>query len=213
MDEACGITHGASAEFDHCLFRGASKLVLIGSGDKEFAEAEDGKMVTFRNCWFDHFGRRGPEVQSGMVCRMEYCLVTDWGVPQKFDTRAFAAWAHDGGVISAYGCVFTQSIKPTFKQWLKDHLNHIGQAINDHGVLSLFRSDSYVSGYKRACTHDHHGLCGLEMDHCFVQKGLVSEDQCDPMSEDEAFKVVTRLHNYFDALNLVVNPAKSLRGK
>ena len=212
VDEACGITHGASAVFDHCLFRGAGKLVLIGSGDKFFAGDEDGKEVIFRHCWFDHFGRRGPEVQSGMICRMEYCLITDWGVPEKFDTRAFAAWAHDGGVIAAYDCVFTQSIKPTFKQWLKDHLNHIGQAINDHGLLSLFRSDSYVSGYKRACTRDHYDLCRAEMDHCFVQDGLVAGYQCDPMPENEAFEIVAGLYNYFEALSLAVNQAKSQRG-
>ncbi|MBQ7608554.1 MAG: hypothetical protein IJU76_11390, partial [Desulfovibrionaceae bacterium] len=150
LDEACGITHGASAEFDHCLFRGAGKLVLIGSGDKKFAEVEKGKTVVFKDCWFDHFGRRGPEIQSGMNVLMDHCLISNWGSPDFFDVRAFGVWVHEGAYLNIKYSAFIQSMKPTLWLWIKDHANHIGQAIKDGGIGALFKRRTYASGYKRA---------------------------------------------------------------
>ncbi|MBQ7607925.1 MAG: hypothetical protein IJU76_08145 [Desulfovibrionaceae bacterium] len=207
VDEACGITRGASATFDHCLFRNAKKLVLLGSGDKERRLDEDGKTVIFRNCWFDNFGRRGPEVQCGMICTMDGCLITDWGGGDRFDTRAFGAWVHDGAVLEIKNSVFMQNVKPSLKTWFLDHVKHIGQACNDHGIGALFKRRTYVSGFKRACTYDHDDLCDVIMSNCYVQDGLVADNNLSPMSETEAFKLYAEMHNYFDAL--IVNTATS----
>ena len=202
VDEACGITWGACATFDHCLFKNAKKLVLIGSGDADHADEENGKNVIFRNCWFDNFGRRGPEVQSGMICVMDGCVVTDWGREEKYSDRTFGAWCHDGAVLIVKNSVFLQNVKPSLRLWLKDHAYHISQAWKDHGPLALFKRRTYVSGYKRACTYDHDELCDVIMQHCYVQDGLVADNNSDPMTEDEAFKMYTDMHNYFEALTV-----------
>ena len=60
------------------------------------------------------------------------CLIRNWG--ERFDVRSFAAWAHHGGRIEAYACVFDQS--RFWRGWrlmARDWLAHLGQAWNDEG--------------------------------------------------------------------------------
>ena len=60
---------------------------------------ERGKVVIFEDCILEDFGRRGPEVQSCMWIILRRCLIRNWGEPGRFDVRAFAAWAHHGGLL------------------------------------------------------------------------------------------------------------------
>ena len=56
IDEALGITWGAGGRVEHCLIRGAGKLILCGSGDADKKSVEWGKTVTFNECIFENFG-------------------------------------------------------------------------------------------------------------------------------------------------------------
>ena len=93
MDEAVGITWGASAIFERCVIRGAGKLFLCGCGDPEWVATENNRKVYIKDSILERFGRRGPEVQDGMICDMENCLVLDWGYPDRFpEGRAWRRW-------------------------------------------------------------------------------------------------------------------------
>ena len=103
LDEAVGVTWGSRALFRRCRIRGAGKLLLCGSGDADKLAVERGRVVIFEDCILEDFGRRGPEAQSGMRVILRRCLIRNWGEPERFDVRAFAAWAHHGGRIEATG--------------------------------------------------------------------------------------------------------------
>lgn len=186
VDEAIGCTWGSSATIDGCVIRGAGKLILCGCGDEEWVEKERGKSVTFNNCILENFCRRGPEVQDGMIVRLNNCLVFNWGYNDKFDTRAFGAWAHDGGEIYAENTLFIKGQGPNLINWFKDHINHFGQAVNDRGFFkALFHRDAWLSGYKRALTAGVDGH--VEAKHCYATRGLVVDNSSDKMSDKEAY--------------------------
>jgi len=147
QDEAAAITWGSSATFRRCVIRGAGKLVLCGSGDEDKVGIEIDKRVSFYDCIFEDFGRRGPEVQSGMQVSLHNCLIRNWGDPDRFTTRNFGAWAHKGGRIDAYGCIYWQDNfwRPIGQFWA-DLIDHIGQAWNDEGIRGLFRLSTYIPG-------------------------------------------------------------------
>lgn len=153
LDEAVGITYGAHGVFERCVIRGAGKLILCGSGDKNAVPIEEGKTVVFKNCILEQGGRRFPEVQDGMRVTLQRCLVQEWGKKSRFIDRSFGAWAHKGGHISAQDCVFRQqSLKRGVWFWLMDKVGHIGQAVNEDGLGALFRGKTYVAGTRRALT-------------------------------------------------------------
>ena len=153
LDEAVGVTWGSRALFRRCRIRGAGKLLLCGSGDADKLAVERGRVVIFEDCILEDFGRRGPEAQSGMRVILRRCLIRNWGEPGRFDVRAFAAWAHHGGRIEAYACVFDQ---PRFwRGWrlmARDWLAHLGQAWNDEGLRGLLRPANWLPGVCRGLT-------------------------------------------------------------
>lgn len=196
VDEACGITWGSFATFENCVIRGAGKNILCGCGDNpDDAESEDerskilaerGKVVTFKNCIIENFCRRGPEVQDGMVVRMYDCMVYNWGFNDKFDTRAFGAWAHKNGSIAAYDTLFLKGEHPNIKHWFQDHWNHFWQCVNERGFFrALFHRDAWLSGYKRALTAGVDGT--VRAHHCYFTKGLVTDHNDNPMDAKEAY--------------------------
>lgn len=192
VDEACGITWGSSAVFENCVIRGAGKLVLCGCGDSEKEYLERGKSVSFTNCILENFSRRGPEVQGGMEAFLFNCIVANWGDNDQFDTRAFGAWAHDGGIIKASGTIFLQGNTPTLKHWLLDHVNHFGQAVNERGFFkALFHRDAWLSGYKRALTQGPGG--SVEAVHCFASDGLIVDNWLSKMNQEQALELTAAL--------------------
>ena len=153
LDEAVGVTWGSRALFRRCVIRGAGKLLLCGSGDADKLAVERGKVVIFEDCILEDFGRRGPEAQSCMRVILRRCLIRNWGKTERFDVRAFAAWAHHGGRIEAYACVFDQ---PRFwhgwRLMARDWLAHLGQAWNDEGLRGLLRPANWLPGVCRGLT-------------------------------------------------------------
>lgn len=188
-DEACAVTYGSEAEFSYCHIRGAGKLILCGSGDAQAAEKEPSKTVTFNNCIFEDFGRRGPEVQCGMSVVMNDCLIRNWADPKHYDKRSFGAWAHKGGKIEAIGCVFWQD---TYRFKAKDICHHVGQAIHEQGIKALFKPSSYVSGCRRGLTATDGGE--VRARGCFKnQSWIILENSDDEMSREEAIALISHL--------------------
>ena len=205
MDEAFSPTWGAHGLIESCLIRGAGKLVLCGCGDEQTpgseAAKEIGKGVTFKRCVLEDFGRRGPEVQGGMVVVLSQCLVRNWGVPSRFDTRAFGAWAHDGGVISAQHTIFHQSdFCPSLWCWLRDHIGHFGQAINERGFFrALFHKDAWLSGYRRGLTAGPKGFVFANLCHV-TDSRIVIDTPYKPMNEIEYATLLNELTVMVDRL-------------
>ena len=189
LDEALGITLGAHGHVENCVIRGAGKLVLCGCGDDPADNPdvirEQGKCVTFKHCLFENFGRRGPEVQGGMMAVLSYCVVRNWGLPSRFDTRAFAAWAHKGGKIIAQHTVFAQEHTPSLWCRIRDHIGHFGQAINDRGLAGMFHRDAWLSGYRRALTAGPDGK--VEANQCYGP-GLVIDNHVAPHDQSRRRK-------------------------
>ena len=151
QDEAAAITWGSSATFRRCVIKGAGKLILCGSGDKDKIDIETGKRVSFFDCVFEDFGRRGPEVQDGMCVDMHNCLIKNWGSSDRFSVRNFASWAHNGGRIDAYGSIYWQdSFWRPLRQFCADLWDHFWQAWNDEGLLGWLRPSTYIPGVCKA---------------------------------------------------------------
>lgn len=147
IDECADIVNGSSAIFRRCVIRGGGKLVLCGTGDDEKVPLETGKRVSFHDCILEDGGRRFPEVQDGMLVDMHNCLIKNWGDPDRFTVRNFGAWAHRGGRIDAYGCIFWQdSFWRPIGQFCADLIDHIGQTWNDEGIRGLLRLSTYIPG-------------------------------------------------------------------
>ena len=148
QDEAASCTWGSQARFQRCWIRGAGKLFLCGCGDDSHVPQETGRHVILEDCLLEDFGRRGPEVQDGMICEMERCVVREWGDPDRFSVRNFGSWAHHSGVILAHDCVWQQTWK--WDNWLRDLIGHVGQAWNDEGVRGLLRPTTWMPGIMHA---------------------------------------------------------------
>lgn len=150
IDEAVAVTWGASATIRRSVIRGAGKLFLCGCGDDDHVKQETGKRVVLEDCLLENCGRRAPEVQDGMICEMERCVIREWGAPDRFCVRNFGSWAHHTGVILAHNCVWQQSWK--WDNWLKDLIWQVGQAWNDEGLNGLFRLQTWIPGICHALT-------------------------------------------------------------
>lgn len=155
IDECIGITRGAQGYFRNCTFSGSQKIALVGCGDKEWIEFEKGQIVVFDNCHFHSGARRMPEVQDGMKVLLLGCIIEDWCDPKRYlynpkKNRGFGAWAHDEGEILAINCTFNQSsFWKGFKLMINDFLGHMGQTINDEGILGLFKPRNWIPGVCR----------------------------------------------------------------
>lgn len=207
IDEAAGITWGSSALFENCVIRGAGKLVLCGCGDKAHVAEETGKSVTFIHCILEDAARRLPEVQDGMHAILQGCLVRNWGEPERFNydpehpDRAFGAWAHGGGSLSAVGCVFWQDgfARPWGQFW-RDIAHHVGQAVNDEGLLALLNPRTYMPGVCRGLTASAGGYASAQ--RCWANKWWISlgQNAAAGMTRAEAFELIADLEEMADRL-------------
>lgn len=209
MDETLDVTWGASAEVENCVFRGAGKLVLIGSGDENKIPVETGKEVCFKNCIFDNFSRRGPEVQDGMKVFLENCLIQNWGYGDRFLVRSFASWAHtEDSYIHAKNCIYKQ--KKFFNgHFLKDFIGHFGQAWNDDKVKGIFSKAAWQPGVCKGLVATHGGE--VEAEHCYKNHWWISiENNDDPMDKDEAEKLENELLQMEQNLYKIIKPAECI---
>ena len=148
QDEAVGVTWGASATFRRCVIKGAGKLFLCGCGDDSHVPQETGRRVILEDCLLEDCGRRAPEVQDGMICEMERCVIRNWGDPSRFCVRNFGSWAHLSGALLAHYCVWQQTWK--WDNLLRDIAAQVGQAWNDEGVRGLLRPTTWMPGIMHA---------------------------------------------------------------
>lgn len=193
LDEAIGLTYGAQGLVEKCVIRGASKNILIGSGDKEAVPLEIGKHITIRECIIEQGGRRFPEVQDGYVVFLQKCLIQDWGMKSRFKDRSFGAWAHNGGKLHAMSCVFRQqSLRRGILWWLKDITAHIWQALIDDGLKVLFQRKTYLPGTCRALTCDNTGRVSAV--DCWKSHPQMLIENCESyMSDDDADALIEEL--------------------
>lgn len=192
IDEALSITYGSSAEIRNCVIRGAGKLVLCGCGDKEIAPRERGRTVKFDHCILEDFGRRGPEVQDGMIVSLQSCLIRNWGDPDRFTVRSFGAWAHgEGSAILAQDCIFIQENGRFGKHWFKDLIGHIGQAWNDSKFAGLFSKNAWRPGNCRGLVASDGGV--VQAMNCYASAGVVLEHQYGSMTTDRYNSLMAEL--------------------
>ena len=193
VDEAAAVTWGSSADFRRCVIRDTGKLFLCGSGDENKRRNEFDKTVSFSDCILEDFGRRGPEVQCGMQVSMRNCLIRNWGNPDYFDVRNFGAWAHDDGTIHAFECVFWQDkFSRPMKQAAQDIIAHIGQAVNDAGIIALLYPSTFLPGVCRALTATDGGEVSAVL--CYKNHWWLKLENSEcKMDEYEAKELIARL--------------------
>lgn len=190
LDEAIGVTYGSSAYFENCYIRGAGKAILCGCGDHDkldIMENERHKRVEFFECVITDFCRRGPEVQDQMRGYLNRCLIQNWGCPDRWDTRAFGAWAHDSGSrIEAVDCIFIQNVQPTFWMKVQDHWNHFWQAWNDEKLKGIFSKYAYQSGFRKALVSSDGGWVSAK--RCYrSSRDLIIENLHDEVTDLSEF--------------------------
>ena len=131
LDENISFVNGCVAVINDCTFSNGIKLALVGNGD--YPDNDKHGIVTFNNCIFENFGRRGVEAQDGITVTLNKCVIYNWGIQDRFDVRSFASWAHSGAKIICNECVFIQDKfwQCSIKNMIIDIANHIGNDIND----------------------------------------------------------------------------------
>lgn len=189
IDEALGVTWGCSAEIYNCVFRGAGKLVLCGSGDSDKLALEKGKKVVFNDCLFENFSRRGPEVQDGMLVEMNRCLVRGWASADRFTVRTFGAWAHGAGSrIEAHDCVFWQD-EIFGRHFIRDFLGHFGQAVNDGGIKAIFSREAWLPGAWRGLVASNGGQAKAK--GCYANHPwIILDNRSSRMEAGEAMRLI-----------------------
>lgn len=185
MDEALSFSWGCFGEVSNCVLRGAGKLVLLGCGDADKLQVEQGKEVYFSNCIFENFSRRAPEVQDGMRAILKNCLVSNWGLADRFSVRSFGGWAHSANSsIYAENVIFRQEKFFTGRFWA-DLIGHIGQAVNDGGFMRLLTKEAWQPGVCRGLV----ATCGgnVRAEHCYKNRWWISiQKHANPMDKAEA---------------------------
>lgn len=159
LDECISTVNHAEAEIEGCTFRGSSKGALFGNGD--YPDTDPGAQVYMHNCVMENCGRRFPEAQDGVKVILERCTIRNWGIKDRFDVRAFGAWAHHGATIICIDCTFEQTafFQTGILNFFIDLANHIGQAVNDRGLFGLTWRD-FIPGVCRGLIATDGGKVG-----------------------------------------------------
>lgn len=192
QDEIVSSVNGPKVIIRNSLFLGGIKALLAGNGDHPGNDARYARW-DLEDCVIMDAGRRCPEVQDCVELIMRRCWVHDWG--RAFDVRAFGAWAHRGGRIVAEDCLFTQSgglFGLGLRNTVVDVANHIGQAVNDHGMGALLHPRTYLPGVCRGLTADTGGL--VLATRCYRNRRWIRIDGCnDYMDGVAARRIVERI--------------------
>ena len=188
MDECLDCVDGAIVKLKGCIIIGGIKAILAGNGDHPENDAKYGRLE-MEDCVLIGNGRRCPEAQDGVIVTMKRCWIHNWG--ERFDVRAFGAWAHRGAKITAEECLFTQSgtiLSLGIKNTIVDLANHIGQAWNDHSKFRL------LPGVARGLTADTDGEVSAH--RCYRNKKWIAIDGCDSFIEsDEALSIAMQIES------------------
>lgn len=192
LDELVSCVNGSDVRIENCIFLGGPKAVMAGNGEFPIADSIHGALE-MENCFIGWSGRRCPEVKHGVKATMRNCWIHDWGA--YFDTRAFGAWACDGGTIIAEHCLFTQtpgSSLPFFLSW-KDRFNHVGFAINRSGFGEVFNSYNWRSGLYRALTSWGTGM--VYASKCYQNNPAIIIENCNEyLTKSQAEVIVNHLN-------------------
>ena len=193
QDEVLSGVDGADVRLSGVVIVGGIKAILAGNGDHPGNDVRYARW-DLEDCVIIGAGRRCPEAQDGTTVTMRRCWVHDFG--QAFDVRSFGAWAHRGARIIAEDCLFTQS---ELWPWGLDLLtamtdmgNHIGQAVNDHGLAALLRPRTYLPGPCRGLTADTGGL--ILATRCYRNRRWIRIEGCNNYIDRAAARdIVTRI--------------------
>lgn len=178
QDEVLSGVDGADVRLSGVVIFGGIKAILAGNGDHPGNDVRYARWL-LEDCVIIGAGRRCPEAQDGTTVIMRRCWIHDWG--RTFDVRSFGGWAHRGARIIAEDCLFTQS---HLWPWeldvmtaMTDMGNHIGQAVNDHGLTALLHPRTYLPGPCRGLTADTGGL--VLATHCYRNRRWIKIDGCN----------------------------------
>ena len=193
QDEVLSGVDGAEVHLSGVVILGGIKAILAGNGDHPGSDVHYARWL-LEDCVIIGAGRRCPEAQDGTTVIMRRCWVHDFG--QTFDVRAFGGWAHRGARIIAEDSLFTQGeIWPwglDILAAIKDLGNHIGQAVNDHGLSALLHPRTYLPGPCRGLTADTGGL--VLATRCYRNRRWIKIDGCNNyIDRTAARKIVAQL--------------------
>lgn len=192
QDEGISGVCGARVVLRRCLLLGCKKALLAGNGDHPEEDAAGAEWL-IEDCVLLECGRRCPEAQDGTKVTMRRCWIHDWG--NRFDERAFGAWARTGAYIYAEDCLFTQSGgRFSLGLWctLKDVFSHVGQAVSMYGIGGIFRARSWLPGVCRGLTADEDGR--VKAVRCYRNKSWIRIDGCESyIDEEQATLLIKRL--------------------
>lgn len=189
QDEVLSGVNGADVRLSGVVILGGIKAILAGNGDHPGNDVRYAQWE-LEDCVIIGAGRRCPEAQDCTTVTMRRCWVHDFG--QAFDVRSFGAWAHRGARIIAEDCLFTQS---ELWPWGLDLLtamtdmgNHIGQAVNDHGLAALLHPRTYLPGPCRGLTADTGGLTLAT--RCYRNRRWIRIEGCSDYIERSAARQI-----------------------
>ena len=191
QDEVISGVNGAKVSLSGVVIIGGIKVILAGNGDYPISDFKNGEWY-LENCAILHSGRRCPEAQDGVKVFMKNCWIHNWG--ETFDVRSFGSWAHRGGLIVAEDCVFTQNKNISIKNAIIDLANHIGQRVNDAGVLSLLECKTYLPGRYRGLTSNTGGR--VYATRIYKNKKFINIENCNEyITKDKAKEIIKSIQN------------------
>lgn len=110
-DEAVSVVRGAGAEWVRmidCTIRHYGKVVLVGTGDPQYAPVEAAAKLSMERCVLDGNSRRHPRIRYGHA-RLKDCVIEFWGAVWK--DYCVGVQAGQGAVVELENCVFKQHFR------------------------------------------------------------------------------------------------------
>lgn len=192
IDENISTVNGCKAIISNSVFRNGIKLALHGSGDNPQQDIHG--RVIYNNCIFENFGRRGPEVQDGIMLTLNNCIIKNWGDPKYFNKRSFGSYCRNGSRLVFNDCVFIQNkFWKNTKQFFVDIGNHIGNTFNEFIETNQFSLTNCLPGVMQGATSINGTII---INDCYKNKKWIYIENMDNcISKRKALDIVQQTYS------------------
>lgn len=183
-DEGVALINAPNAVFDRCRFAHLGKAALVGNGD--FVENDKNLKVVFRNCIFEHNGRRSPFIQYGQAV-VDGCLIKNWGDPEYFYLKSHGLRVGRKAECSVKDTVFIQNkFWPGLKNFISDIKNQYAPIL--------------IPGNCRGAYAEPGGT--IKIEHCYKNSKMIwfSSKNINPMTKNEAEEKINYLESIVPTL-------------